>query len=62
MIGSLKAAGQAEQVSLKHLVGNGGSCAQMWPEWAEWSAGEFREIPQWLNDKQKTEAQGRISE
>ncbi len=49
MIGTLKAAGQAEQVSLKHLVGNRGSRAQMWPKWAEQSAGEFTKIPQWLN-------------
>ena len=50
MIGSLKAAGQAEQVSLKHLVGNGGSCAQMWPEWADvecWWVQENPTVAQW---------------
>lgn len=46
VIGSLKAARRAEQVSLKHLVGNRGSRAQMWPKW---SAREFRKIPLWLN-------------
>ena len=51
VIGSLKAAAQAEQVSFKHLVGNRGSWAQMWPEWAKWSAGEFRKIPQCLNEQ-----------
>lgn len=51
VIGSLKAAGQAEQVSSKHLVGNGGSRAQLWSKWAEWSAGGFRKIRQWLNKR-----------
>ncbi len=51
MIGTVRAAGQAEQVSLKHLVGNRGSRAQMWPEWAEWSAGKVTKIPQWLRKR-----------
>lgn len=46
MIGRLKAAGQAEQVSFKHLVGKGGSWAQMWLKWAKMS--EFSKVPQWL--------------